>query len=56
VAGFAGGAGARRPTEPPAERPAATVDLRADGLADTVRHDGPPVPAGPVGAGEPGRP
>jgi hypothetical protein len=39
-----------------AESPA-TVDLRGDGLADRVRHDDdPPVPAGPVGAGEPGRP
>jgi CTP synthase len=44
---------------PPAqERPAAsTVDLRGDGLADPVRHDDDPsVPAGPVPAGEPGRP
>ena len=36
------------------------MDLRAEdgaGLADPVRHDDdPPVPAGPVGAGEPGRP
>ena len=33
-----------------------TVDLRSDGLADPVRHDDdPPVPAGPVSAGEPGR-
>jgi hypothetical protein len=40
------------PVEPPA-----TVDLRSDGLADPVRHDDdPPVPAGPVTAGEPGRP
>jgi hypothetical protein len=40
--------------EPPAPP---TVDLRSDGLADPVRHDDdPPVPAGPVGAGEPGRP
>jgi CTP synthase len=40
------------PVEPPA-----TVDLRSDGLADPVRHDDdPPVPAGPVIAGEPGRP
>jgi hypothetical protein len=39
------------PIEPPA-----TVDLRSDGLADRVRHDDdPPVPAGPVGAGDPGR-
>jgi CTP synthase len=36
--------------------PPATVDLRSDGLADPVRHDDdPPVPAGPVAAGEPGR-
>ncbi|HEV3012232.1 MAG TPA: CTP synthase, partial [Actinomycetota bacterium] len=40
------------PIEPPA-----TVDLRSDGLADPVRHDDdPPVPTGPVTAGEPGRP
>jgi CTP synthase len=40
------------PVEPPA-----TVDLRSDGLADPVRHDDdPPVPTGPVTAGEPGRP
>jgi CTP synthase len=39
------------PVDPPA-----TVDLRSDGLADPVRHDDdPPVPAGPVPAGEPGR-
>jgi hypothetical protein len=41
------------------ERPAVpTVDLRGDGdLADPVRHDDDPsVPAGPVAAGEPGRP
>jgi CTP synthase len=42
---------------PPDPAPAApTVDLRSDGLADPVRHDDdPPVPAGPVSAGEPGR-
>ena len=46
------GATATPPVEPPA-----TVDLRSDGLADPVRHDDdPPVPAGPVAAGEPGRP
>jgi hypothetical protein len=41
------------------ERPAVpTVDLRGDDdLADPVRHDNDPsVPAGPVTAGEPGRP
>jgi CTP synthase len=39
------------PAEPPA-----TVDLRSDGLADTVRHDDdPPLPTRPVPAGEPGR-
>jgi CTP synthase len=39
------------PAEPPA-----TVDLRGDELADPVRHDDdPPVPTGPVTAGEPGR-
>jgi hypothetical protein len=44
------------PATPPVEPPA-TVDLRSDGLADPVRHDDdPPVPAGPVAAGEPGRP
>jgi hypothetical protein len=44
------------PPAPPVEPPA-TVDLRSDGLADPVRHDDdPPVPAGPVAAGEPGRP
>jgi hypothetical protein len=47
------------PVDPPAapvDLPA-TVDLRSDGLADPVRHDDdPPVPAGPVPAGEPGRP
>jgi CTP synthase len=44
------------PPAAPAEPPA-TVDLRSDGLADPVRHDDdPPVPAGPVIAGEPGRP
>jgi hypothetical protein len=33
-----------------------TVDLRGD-LAEPVRHDDDPsVPAGPVAAGEPGRP
>jgi hypothetical protein len=37
--------------------PPATVDLRGDELADPVRHDDdPPVPTGPVIAGEPGRP
>jgi glutamine amidotransferase class I len=37
--------------------PPATVDLHGDGLADPVRHDDDPsVPAGPVPAGEPGRP
>jgi hypothetical protein len=50
------------PTDAPADDPApseppATVDLRADGLADRVRHDDdPPVPAGPIGAADPGRP
>jgi hypothetical protein len=45
-----------RPESAPSEPPA-TVDLRSDGLADRVRHDDdPPVAAGPVGAGEPGRP
>src|SRR5215207_4573807 len=51
------------PTDAPADDPApseppATVDLRGDGLADRVRHDDddPPVPAGPIGAGDPGRP
>jgi CTP synthase len=44
------------PRPDPADPPA-TVDLRSDGLADPVRHDDdPPVPAGPVAAGEPGRP
>ena len=38
--------------------PAPDLDpARSDGLADPVRHDDdPPVPAGPVAAGEPGRP
>jgi hypothetical protein len=47
------------PVDPPGAPvdPPATVDLRSDGLADPVRHDDdPPVPAGPVPAGEPGRP
>jgi hypothetical protein len=45
------------PPPDPADPPATTVDLRSDGLADPVRHDDdPPVPAGPVPAGEPGRP
>jgi hypothetical protein len=49
-------AAADAPATPPVESPA-TVDLRSDGLADPVRHDDdPPVPAGPVAAGEPGRP
>jgi CTP synthase len=49
-------AAADAPATPPVEPPA-TVDLRSDGLADPVRHDDdPPVPAGPVAAGEPGRP
>jgi hypothetical protein len=49
-------AAADAPAAPPVEPPA-TVDLRSDGLADPVRHDDdPPVPAGPVAAGEPGRP
>jgi hypothetical protein len=40
----------------PAPPPATTVDLRADGLADPVRHDDDPqVPARPIAAGEPGR-
>ena len=56
---FATAAGAADP-DPAAPAPAdppATVDLRSDGLADPVRHDDdPPVPAGPVAAGEPGRP
>ncbi len=46
------------PADPPGgpADPPATVDLRSDGLADPVRHDDdPPVPAGPVPAGEPGR-
>jgi hypothetical protein len=47
------------PAEPVASAPVPappTVDLRSDGLADPVRHDDdPPVPAGPVSAGEPGR-
>jgi hypothetical protein len=47
------------PVDPPGvlvDPPATTVDLRSDGLADPVRHDDdPPVPAGPVPAGEPGR-
>jgi hypothetical protein len=46
------------PADPPGgpADPPATVDLRSDGLADPVRHDDdPPVPAGPVSAGEPGR-
>jgi hypothetical protein len=50
---------AEAPPAPPApERPAvSTVDLRGDGLADPVRHDDDPsVPAGPVPAGEHGRP
>jgi len=40
------------------ERPAvSTVDLRGDGPADPAGHDDDPsVPAGPVTAGEPGRP
>jgi hypothetical protein len=43
------------PTVPAPAPP--TVDLRSDGLADPIRHDDdPPVPAGPVGAGDPGRP
>jgi hypothetical protein len=46
------------PAQAAPERPAvSTVDLRGDGLADQVRHDDDPsVPAGPVTAGEPGRP
>jgi hypothetical protein len=45
------------PPPAPVDPPATTVDLRSDGLADPVRHDDdPPVPAGPVAAGEPGRP
>jgi len=45
------------PPPVPVDPPATTVDLRSDGLADPVRHDDdPPVPAGPVPAGEPGRP
>jgi hypothetical protein len=45
------------PPPAPVDPPATTVDLRSDGLADPVRHDDdPPVPAGPVPAGEPGRP
>jgi pyruvate dehydrogenase E2 component (dihydrolipoamide acetyltransferase) len=45
------------PAATPPVEPPATVDLRSDGLADPVRHDDdPPVPAGPVAAGEPGRP
>jgi CTP synthase len=45
-----------RPAAAPAEPPA-TVDLRGDGLAEMVRHDDdPPLAAGPVAAGEPGRP
>jgi CTP synthase len=45
-----------RPEDAPSEPPA-TVDLRSDGLADRVRHDDdPPVPTGPIGAGDPGRP
>ncbi|HEX3212914.1 MAG TPA: hypothetical protein VH016_10125 [Actinomycetota bacterium] len=40
------------PAEPPA-----TVDLRGDELVHPVRHDDdPPVPTGPVTAGDPGRP
>ncbi|HZB60967.1 MAG TPA: hypothetical protein VFA73_17435 [Actinomycetota bacterium] len=51
----AGAADLAPPTAP--IEPPATVDLRSDGLADPVRHDDdPPVPAGPVTAGEPGRP
>jgi hypothetical protein len=40
------------------ERPAVPTVLRGDDdLADPVRHDDDPsVPAGPVTAGEPGRP
>jgi hypothetical protein len=57
---FAAPAEAAPPAAVPAAAPAeppATVDLRGDGLADKVRHDDdPPVPAGPVAAGEPGRP
>jgi CTP synthase len=45
------------PPPVPVDPPATTVDLRSDGLANPVRHDDdPPVPAGPVPAGEPGRP
>ena len=51
----AGAADLAPPTAP--IEPPATVDLRSDGLADPVRHDDdPPVPTGPVTAGEPGRP
>jgi hypothetical protein len=40
----------------PAPALPATVDLRSDGLADTVRHDDdPPLPTRRVPAGEPGR-
>jgi glutamine amidotransferase class I len=46
------------PAQAAPERPAVpTVDLRGDDLADPVGHDDDPsVPAGPVPAGEPGRP
>jgi CTP synthase len=49
--------GSERPTAPPAAPPRATVDLRGDGPAGPVRRydDDPPVPTGPVPAGEPGR-
>jgi hypothetical protein len=53
-----GGARTAVHSPPPAApgEPPATVELRGDGLADRVRHDDdPPVPAGPVGAGDPGR-
>jgi CTP synthase len=54
---FATPAGADPADPAAAADPPATVDLRSDGLADPVRHDDdPPVPAGPVAAGEPGRP
>jgi hypothetical protein len=50
------GAAGPDPGPVPADPPD-TVDLRGDGLVDPVRHDDdPPVPAGPVAAGEPGRP